>query len=120
LTLIVIYWLWNRKAGYKWSTLKTNYMAQFTIQLPDNSKWEVRSGRVSKKRLWFFHRKKAADVRIGYIVFNKSSSRQYRFLRTSDGNWMSESEAGFEAGKDEISIFIKRQIDKYEKRSPFI
>ena len=91
-------------------------MAHFTIHLPDNSDWDVTSGQVRKKTVFgFFKRKKAGDIRKGYIITSKSTPKQYRFLKTSEGNWTDKNEAGFEAGNDETSLLIKKQIDEFER-----
>ena len=92
-------------------------MAHFTIQLPDNSGWDVASGQVLKKTVFvgFFGKKKTGDVRRGYIITSKSTPKQYRFLKTSEGNWTDKNEAGFEAGNDETSLLIKKRIDEFER-----
>lgn len=91
-------------------------MAHFSIQLPDNSDWDVRSGQVCKKTIFgFFKKKKAEDVKRGYIITNKSAPKQYRFLKTSEGDWMDKNEAGFETGNDETSLLIKNRIDEFER-----
>lgn len=89
-------------------------MAHFTIQLPDSSGWDVRSGYVFKKTLFAFFSKKE-NGRKGYIIINKSNQKQYRFLKTSEGNWANKDEAGFEAGNDETGVLIKREIDEFER-----
>lgn len=90
-------------------------MAHFTIHLPDHSEWDIRSGQVFKKTFGFFKKKKAEDSRKGYVVICKSNQKQYRFLKTPEGNWSDKSEAGFGNSNDETSILIKKQIDEFEK-----
>lgn len=95
-------------------------MGHFIITLPGNSKWDVRFGYVKRKVLFinlFRKNKLHSDTKKGYIVVNKQEQKEYRLLKTLDGKWLDKEEAGFQAGNDEIGIFIKGAIDEFEKHN---
>ena len=46
-----------------------------------------------------------------------NEQREYRLLRTKDGNWTSEDDGGFQVTPDDnISAEIKKAIDNYESQ----
>jgi hypothetical protein len=96
-------------------------MGYFTIDLPGKIKGEVRFGKVMRKfvsvNLFDFFRKKGTkrDERRGYIV-KIGEGQLYRLLRTKEGEWLNESDSGFQVDKnDETSLAIKKAIEEYEK-----
>jgi hypothetical protein len=97
-------------------------MGYFTIDLPGNIKGEVRFGKVTRKLIsinpfTLFKRKgPKREERRGYIV-KIAEGQLYRLLRTKDGEWLNESDSGFQTAKDdEISLAIKKAIEEYEQR----
>jgi hypothetical protein len=95
-------------------------MGHFTITLPNNSQWVVKSGYVFKKTLLldFFKKNESHNYkRKGYVVMNKSEQKEYRLLKTPEGNWSDKEEAGFNIYNDETVVSIKKAIDELEKEN---
>lgn len=93
-------------------------MGNFIITLPNNSQWTVKSGCVFKKTslLDFFKKNKSNNhKRKGYVIVNKSEQKEYRLLKTSEGNWSDKEEAGFNIYNDDTVVSIKKAIDELEK-----
>lgn len=97
-------------------------MGYFTIDLPGNIKGDVRFGKVMRKftsinPFKLFKRKghKREEWR-GYIV-KIAEGQLFRLLRTKEGEWLKESDSGFQITKDdETSLIIKKVIEEYEQR----
>ena len=96
-------------------------MGQFTITLPGNLQGDVRWG-IVRKMSFFLNLFKAntsgSEIKKGYIVKVESSSteiKEYRLLKTKEGNWTSTDDGGFQVSPDDhISAEIKNAIDNYE------
>lgn len=98
-------------------------MAQFSIELQSGKRYGVQQGMVRKVSMPFsFLFRKPPDIaaKKGYIVTAHSgygSQEQYRLLKTSSGDWITDGEADFQAaGSDELSLQIQQAIDEYEKQ----
>ncbi|MDO6432655.1 hypothetical protein Q4E93_18765 [Flavitalea sp. BT771] len=96
-------------------------MGYFTIDLPGNIKGEVRFGKVMRKLISInpFNLLKRnglkREERRGYIV-KIAEGQLYRLLRTMEGEWLNESDSGFQVAKDdETSLAIKKAIEQYEQ-----
>jgi hypothetical protein len=97
-------------------------MGQFIIDLPNNRHGEVRWGTIRKKSLFLGLFKKAQpgnEVKKGYIIKIEPASnnqKEYRLLKTKEGDWTSEDNGGFQVTPDDqISAEIKKAIDNYER-----
>ncbi len=98
-------------------------MRHFTIALPNNQQGDVKWGTITKKSPFLgLFRKNRLDneVRKGYIVTMEPTSKdqkEYRLLKTKEGEWTSEDDGGFRVTPDDqISIAIKKAIDNYESQ----
>jgi hypothetical protein len=98
-------------------------MGHFTITLPNNQQGDVRQGTVRKKStlLNFLKGNKSDnEIKKGYIVKiepNSTEQKEYRLLKSKEGNWISEDDGGFQVTPDdEISLSIKKAIDNYESQ----
>lgn len=96
-------------------------MGHFIINLPGNQRGDVRWGTIRKMPLFsHFLKSKKSNIGIkkGYIVTIDATGtepKEYRLLKTGDGNWTSESDGGFQCTPgDEMSTSIKTAIDIYE------
>jgi hypothetical protein len=96
-------------------------MGRFTIELPNNQHGDVRWGTIRKKSLFlglFKKNRLKNEVKKGYIIKIEPVSKdqkEYRLLKTKEGNWTFEDVDGFQVTpEDEISIEIKKAIDNYE------
>jgi hypothetical protein len=97
-------------------------MGQFIIDLPNNLQGNVRWGTIRKKSspLGWFKKGLDNEVKKGYIIQIKPASKdqkEYRLLKTKEGNWTSEDDSGFKVTPDDkISVEIKKAIDNYESQ----
>jgi len=98
-------------------------MGHFIITLPNNVQGHVSCGTVKKTStlLNFLKGKKSGtETKKGYIVKVDSTSSQqkeYRLLKTKEGNWISEDAGGFQiTPNDQVSAAIKKAIDDYESQ----
>jgi hypothetical protein len=99
-------------------------MGHFTIDLPAERKGEVRFGKIVRKTANFFdlfrRRKSNREERTGYIIKIDPAvgdKKLYHLLRSGNGEWLTESDGGFQITEDdEISIAIKQAIDEYENQ----
>jgi hypothetical protein len=98
-------------------------MGHFTITLSNNRQGDVRWGTVRKKSTLlnlFKGEKSGAEIKKGYIVkVNSTSSeeKEYRLLKTKEGNWTSEDDGGFQVTPDDqVCVAIKKAIDDYESQ----
>jgi len=98
-------------------------MGHFTITLPNNQQGDVRWGTVRKKSIFlnlFKDNKSGNEIKKGYIIKVEPTSteqKEYRLLKTKEGNWTSEDDGGFRVTPDdEISLSIKKAIDDYESQ----
>jgi len=97
-------------------------MGQFTITLPDNLQGNVRWGTIRKMSLFLGLFKKNnlySSVRKGYIVKIETAAadtKEYRLIKTKEGDWTSQDDGGFQVTPDDqISVAIKKAIDNYER-----
>ena len=98
-------------------------MGHFTITLQNNQQGDVRWGTLRKESTLlnlFKGNKSANEIKKGYIVKVASTSseqKEYRLLKTKEGNWTSEDDGGFQVTPDDqISVAIKKAIDEYESQ----
>jgi hypothetical protein len=98
-------------------------MGHFTIALPNNQQGDVRWGTIRRKSLFiglFRNSKLNNEVKKGYIVNIEPASKgqkEYRLLKTNEGEWLSEDDGGFRVTPDDqISVAIKKAIDNYERQ----
>jgi len=97
-------------------------MGHFTITLPNNLNGDVRWGTIRKKSTFlnlFKSNKSDSYIKKGYVikVGPANEQREYRLLRSKDGNWTSEDDGGFQLTPDDnISAEIKKAIDNYESQ----
>jgi len=98
-------------------------MGHFTITLSNNQKGDVRWGTIRKKSLFLGLFKKTRldnEVKKGYIIKIEPASKdqkEYRLLKTKEGNWTSQDDGGFQVTPDDlISVEIKKAIDNYENQ----
>jgi len=98
-------------------------MGHFKITLPNNQQGEVRWGTIRKKSLLldlFRKNRLNNDVKKGYLVIIESASKdqkEYRLLKTKDGQWTFEDDGGFGVTPDDqISVAIRSAIDNYESQ----
>ena len=98
-------------------------MGHFIINLPDNKQADVRWGTVRKELIslnLFKGNKSRNEIKKGYIVNLEPTSaeqKEYRLLKTKDGNWISGDDGAFRVTPDdEVSLSIKKRIDDYESQ----
>lgn len=98
-------------------------MGHFTITLPNNQQGDVRWGTIKRETLFlnlFRGNKLKNEEKRGYIVkvaSVPSNPKEYRLLKTKEGEWTSESNKGFQVTPDdEMGVAIKKAIDHYESR----
>lgn len=98
-------------------------MGHFTIALPNNQQGDVRWGTIRKKSpvLDLFRKNRSNhEVKKGYIVKIESASKdgkEYRLLKTAEGQWTFEDDGGFGVTRDEPTILaIKAAIDNFERQ----
>jgi hypothetical protein len=108
---------------YKFDNLNHLYMGHFTIALSNNQQGDVRWGTITKKSSFLgLFRKNRLDNEVtkGYIVTIEPASKdqkEYRLLKTKEGEWTSEDDGGFRVTPDDqISMAIKKAIDNYESQ----
>jgi hypothetical protein len=96
-------------------------MGHFTITLPNNQQGDVRWGTVRKELIslnLFRANKSGNKIKKCYIVKVEPASaepKEYRLLKTKEGDWTFEDDGGFRVTPDnEITLSIKRAIDNYE------
>ncbi len=99
-------------------------MGHFTITLPNNQQGDVRWGTIRRSSLFlniFKRNKSNYEIKKGYIVKVEPTSteqKEYRLLKTKEGNWISKDDGGFQVTPDdEISVSIKKAIDNYENQN---
>jgi hypothetical protein len=99
-------------------------MGHFTITLPNNQQGVVRWGTIRKKVLFlnlFRSNKLKDEEKKGYIVKIEPATKgqkEYRLLKTKEGEWTSEDDVGFQVTPDDlVSVVIKKAIDNYENRA---
>ncbi len=95
-------------------------MGYFSIILPDERRAEVRFGKIIKKSVHFFdlfrNSKKNREEKTGYIVkIEPPGDKQlYHFLKSQQGEWLSEGDAGFAVNEhDEISVEMHQPKKRY-------
>jgi|SRR5205809_3970510 len=98
-------------------------MGHFTVALPNNQQVDVRWGTIRKKSLFldlFRKNRLNNEVKKGYIVKIEPASKdqkEYRLLKTKEGQWTFEDDGGFGVTPDDqISLAIKSAIDNYESQ----
>jgi hypothetical protein len=87
------------------------------IELSSGERADVRWGTVVKKQLNpFFFWRAGKEKKKGYIVrVGAAAPREYRFLRTLDGDWISEGDGGFQPTPDDaLGLELKEAIGRYE------
>jgi len=85
-------------------------MGQFTIDLPESKKGDVRWGTVSKMQLSLFHKSKSESKK-GYIITVSDSNNKtvYHLYKSKNGEWSKDPEG--EMGLDNnILILIRDAI----------
>jgi hypothetical protein len=85
------------------------------IQLSSGEQADVRWGTITKKQFNpFFFRRANKEKKKGYIV-RVESTREYRFLRTFEGEWLSSGDGGFQPTADDaLGLELKQVIARYE------
>lgn len=98
-------------------------MGHFKIELPNNLQGDVRWGTIRKKIFFldFFRKTRLNNnVKKGYIVkieVATNDQKEYRLLKTKEGQWTFEDDGGFRVTpEDHISLAIKNAIDHYESQ----
>ncbi len=98
-------------------------MGHFTITLSSNQQGDVRWGTIRKKSLFLGLFRKSRlnnEVKKGYIVKIEpapQNQKEYRLLKTKEGQWTSEDNEGFRVTPDDqITVAIKKAIDHYESQ----
>lgn len=68
-------------------------MGQFTIDLPENRKGEVRWGTVSKLQFSFFHKHKSQSKKAFIVQVSDSGGKtEYRLFQSKNGEWFKDAE----------------------------
>jgi hypothetical protein len=98
-------------------------MGYFMVSLSSGQQAEVRWGKVKKKQVLnivsLFKKKGiTTEERIGYIVKVQPGTpdqKEYRLLKTKEGEWLTKEDSGFLPACDELSMALEKAIDEYEK-----
>ncbi len=99
-------------------------MGYFVSELPSGEWAEIRWGLIIKKSIFInpFRRRGKRESKRAYIVRigqkrPPSEMKEYRLLRTMEGQWLSEAEEGFQpTAEDAVVTQIKAAIQLYEQQ----
>lgn len=92
-------------------------MGHFIIDLPGNTRGDVRWGTVTKKHFSLFKRRKEESwSKKGYIVktTDEKNQAEYRLFKSKNGEWSTDEE-GNNPLNNEVLFSIQRAIIEKEK-----